>query len=457
LNGATFARDALGFTPDEMQRLVLDTGAKRGLLNCTRQWGKSTVTAAKAVHRAATEAGSLVLVVSPSARQSGEFLKKAGGFVRRLGWKARGDGGVDPSLLLPNGSRIVGLPGVEATTRGFSGASLLLVDEAARVPDEVFEAIMPVLATSNGDLWLMSTPYGKRGFFYHEWEYGGAKWLRVSVPATECGRISGDFLESERERKGERLFRQEYLCAFVDTDEALVPGDVVEAAFDGSVNTLFGGGGGIARGRELFVGLDLGKRQDHSALAVVERVEEVRGRNALTLAWEREPRLRVVHMEEFRVGTLYGEVAQRVAELVRREEMRGRCEVVVDGTGVGSAVLEMLQGTLCPAAGRAAALLVPVVITGGEREGLSGSGGAYHVPKKSLMAAMAAPLESGELKIAGGVGCGEVLRKQLRDFRALPGGGGSGRQEHDDLVLALALACWRARKQPVGEVGKRLW
>src|SRR5665213_557038 len=99
--------------PDKRQEEVLRSKAKRGILNCTRQWGKSTTAAAKAVHRAYAEAGSLVLVASPSERQSGEFVRKAGAFLLKLGIAPRGDGDNGTSLLLPNGSRIVGLPGNE--------------------------------------------------------------------------------------------------------------------------------------------------------------------------------------------------------------------------------------------------------------------------------------------------------------------------------------------------------
>src|SRR4051812_28721472 len=81
----------LGFAADPAQARVLRTASRRVILNCTRQWGKSTVTAAKAVHAAVTRPQSLTLVVSPSARQSGEFVRKAEGFVRRLGMRVRGD------------------------------------------------------------------------------------------------------------------------------------------------------------------------------------------------------------------------------------------------------------------------------------------------------------------------------------------------------------------------------
>ena len=172
-----FARHKLAFEPDARQAAVLDSTAKRGMLNCTRQWGKSTVLAVKAVHRAWTVAGSLTLVASPSERQSGEFLRKAAEFLGRLGVKRRGDGDNSSSLALPNGSRIVGLPGIEGTVRGFSAVSLLLIDEASRVADATYKSLRPMLAVGNGDLWLMSTPYGKRGFFYEAWAHGDG-WER---------------------------------------------------------------------------------------------------------------------------------------------------------------------------------------------------------------------------------------------------------------------------------------
>ena len=130
-NTSGWVGDTLGFSADERQRTVLDSSAKRGILNCSRQWGKSTVVAAKAVHRAFIEEKSLVLVACPCERQSGEFIRKASEFVSALRLPVRGDGYNSLSLSFPNGSRIVGLPGKEAHVRGFSAVSLLLIDEAS--------------------------------------------------------------------------------------------------------------------------------------------------------------------------------------------------------------------------------------------------------------------------------------------------------------------------------------
>lgn len=233
--------DSLGFEPDAVQRDLLERGGHRLILNCTRQWGKSTVTAAKAVQTAYYgKKGSLTLVISPSARQSAEFVRKASGFVRRLGIRPRGDGDNAISLEFPNGSRIVGLPGMEGTVRGFSAVTLLIIDEASRVTDEQYHAVTPMLAVGDGDLWLMSTPRGKRGFFYEVWAKGGPEWRKVSVPATGCDRISEEFLRGERESMGELCFRQEYMCEFMDLENSLFDRDVLMNAINPAIRPLWG-------------------------------------------------------------------------------------------------------------------------------------------------------------------------------------------------------------------------
>lgn len=226
-----FARERLEFEPDARQAEVLGRRLRRALLNCTRQWGKSTITAAKAVHRAYFEPESLTVVLTPSARQSAEFLRKASGFARKLDIGPRGDGDNEISLLFPNGARMVGLPGSESTVRGFSAVSLMIIDEAARVSDELYKTLRPMTAVSGGDMLLMSTPSGQRGFFYEAWMSRAEAWERISVPATECARIPKEFLEEERRVMGDWWFRQEYLCEFVDTDDGLFSREVVEAAW----------------------------------------------------------------------------------------------------------------------------------------------------------------------------------------------------------------------------------
>jgi len=117
----------------------------------------------------------------------------------------------------------VPLPGREGTTRGFSAVSMLIVEEAARVPDEVYLALLPSLAVCDGDVILLSTPRRRRGFFYREAVegMGEADTLVHTGPVTECSRISERYLAKQRAR-GDAYFRQEFLCEFVETGKFLL-------------------------------------------------------------------------------------------------------------------------------------------------------------------------------------------------------------------------------------------
>jgi hypothetical protein len=141
-------------------------------------------------------------------------------------------------IILANGGRIVCLPGNEATVRGFSGVGLLVVDEASRVPDALYYAVRPMLAVSGGRLVLLSTPFGRRGFFHAEWTAGGPAWHRVSVTAEECPRIPAGWLEQERAAIGDWWYRQEYGCQFVDTADQVFRYEDVAAAYDDAVTPL---------------------------------------------------------------------------------------------------------------------------------------------------------------------------------------------------------------------------
>jgi len=164
LDPVLFAR-LLGFNPDPWQEKVLSSSSKRLMLNCSRQSGKSTTASILALHRAIFYPDNLVLLVSPSLRQSSELFRKVGEQLKKLQCKPKLLEDNKLSCALDNKSRIVSLPSSEGTIRGYSGASLIIEDEASRVDDELYRAIRPMLAVSNGRLILMSTPFGKRGHF----------------------------------------------------------------------------------------------------------------------------------------------------------------------------------------------------------------------------------------------------------------------------------------------------
>jgi hypothetical protein len=240
LDRLAFAKE-LGISPDEWQRALLRSTSDRVLLNCSRQSGKSTMTAVIALHRALYHPGSLILCLAPALRQSQELFGKVLGFYRDLGRPVSPQAERKLSLELDNGSRIITLPGSERTIRGFSGVGLLLIDEASRVDDALYHAVRPMLAVSGGSLMMLTTPYGKRGIFFEEWT-GRHGWDRYEVPARECPRISEEFLEEERRALPAWVYRQEYETSFEETEDAVFTTEMIDGAISPDVTPLFGAG-----------------------------------------------------------------------------------------------------------------------------------------------------------------------------------------------------------------------
>jgi hypothetical protein len=251
---------ALGMDPDPWQMEVLAGGHDRLLLNCCRQAGKSTAAALLSVMETVGNEGNTTLMLAPSFRQSRLLFKTAAGILQKLGQRF-----IRRSTLheihLKNESQIVCLPCREETIRGYANVNLLLIDEAARVPDDLFRAVTPMLAVSDGRMICMSTPYGRRGFFYNAWSQGDSDWHRIEVPVSQVPRISRKYLEKARRTMGESWYRQEFCCSF-EALEGLVFPDLARCVVPKQP---------IPPGR-WFGGLDFGLRNPFAALwGVVDR------------------------------------------------------------------------------------------------------------------------------------------------------------------------------------------
>jgi len=236
LDPAAFMEQA-GLPPDAWQRDYLRSEAQRLLLNCSRQSGKSTSTAALALHEALYHPPALILLLSPSLRQSQELFRKVLDVYRMIDATVPSEQESALRLELQNGSRIVSLPGKEGTVRGYSGVRLLVVDEAARVLDSLYYSVRPMLAVSGGRLVCLSTPFGQRGFFYEAWT-GGEDWARIKLTADQCPRIPPEFLAEEQRTLGSFWFRQEYGCEFLATEDSLLDPAQVDRAFSTEVEPL---------------------------------------------------------------------------------------------------------------------------------------------------------------------------------------------------------------------------
>jgi hypothetical protein len=214
--------EAQGLAPDPWQRALLLSADRQILLNCSRQSGKSTVVSALALHAALFIPGSLILLLSPSLRQSGEIFRKVIHGYNALGQPLRAVHRTQLRLELANGARVLCLPGKEGTLRAFSGVTLLVLDEAARIPTDLYRSVRPMLAVSQGRLVALSTPFGRRGWFWEEWE-GNGPWRRVQITWRECPRITPAFIDEERRALGDAWVRQEYECCFTALEGLVYP------------------------------------------------------------------------------------------------------------------------------------------------------------------------------------------------------------------------------------------
>ncbi len=237
---AVLMSERAGIEPDDWQADLLRSQSKQMILLCSRQSGKSTITSILALHQAIYAPNSLILLLSPSLRQSQELFRKLQDFYNALESDSLPQA-VEESALrmeLSNGSRIIALPGKEATIRGFSGVALLIIDEASRVEDALYQSVRPMLAVSGGRIILLSTPFGKRGFFHKEWS-DGMDWQKVKITANDCPRIDKEWLERERQMIGDWWYLQEYFCEFVETNDQIFSYDDINAALSSDVQPLF--------------------------------------------------------------------------------------------------------------------------------------------------------------------------------------------------------------------------
>ncbi len=233
-----WAEECFDIELDPWQIEALQSTSHRSLWNIHRQGGKSSIAALKGVHRAIFKPGALVLLVSPSLRQSSELFRKCMNRYEELDNVPDLAENTKLSAELENGSRIVSLPGSESTVRGYSGPSLIIEDEASRVSDEYFHALTPMMAVSEGDFLLLSTPFGCRGHFHAIATDPDNDWLKITIPVTDCPRISAEFLEAERKMMSDAFFRSEFMCEFVDSAGGCFTYDQVSSAFSSDIEPL---------------------------------------------------------------------------------------------------------------------------------------------------------------------------------------------------------------------------
>lgn len=228
---------SLAFESEPWQAKLLRTEASRVLVLCARQVGKTTVTSIRALRTAVYRPGSLILIISPSQRQSDEMLHRIKTLYRTLGKPLAAERENSAELVLENGSRIVSLPGTEGTSRGFAGAQLLILDEAARIEDDIFASVLPMVA-SDGAIWALSTPWGQRGWFYELHEDTTNAWQRHKITVYESAQYTPERIAEVKASLGSFVFASDYECVFGDVETQVFSTALVRAALDPSVLPL---------------------------------------------------------------------------------------------------------------------------------------------------------------------------------------------------------------------------
>ena len=213
-----WSRLALGVTLDKWQRQLVEVGpGKRAICLVHRQSGKTTAAAIATSHHLMFGGyPSTSLVLSPTQRQSAEFVRRARGFLVKAGAKLTADNAF--SIQLENGARLLGLPGEnDASIRGLSIDGMLIVDEAARVQDALVEAAQPMLLRhmKKARFFMLSTAWAKSGVFHRIWSEGDPKdWIKIEATIEQCGHLTPADIERERRSMPAAVFAREYLNQF---------------------------------------------------------------------------------------------------------------------------------------------------------------------------------------------------------------------------------------------------
>jgi hypothetical protein len=431
-----WVQHAFGFVADEKQAAILRSDALRLILLTARQVGKSTIAALRALFLALRCRNSLILMVSPVGSQAGEILAKATVFAAELGIRIRGDGINRQSLLLPNGSRLVARPAVPVSLRGYSKARLIIVDEAAYVKPESYQALSPILAVGGGSLWVVSTPAGPVGHFADLWHDPDNGWEKHSISAAECPRLSPDFIASERRTFGDLYVAQEYFCQFVAAGLQLLTRSQIKEA---TVETLPEVHFRLREKTRIYLGLDIGKRQDHTAIAVLELRWDYRPMDHVTQKVPMHPTLVLRYSTRLALDTETTKIPQLVRQTLQRFAPRhgepSRIDkLLIDSTGIGHTVVELIRQN------QTKAHIQPVMLTNGHVERRL-KDGYLSLPRPDMLNSLKMVFELGNIKMEPSAPGFVDMERELIQFQ--PSG---EQQEHDDLVMALAMAVWQAAK-----------
>jgi len=396
-----FAKHILNFIPFDYQEKLLNDPSKRLIAICGRQVGKSTCAGVKVTHFAVSNPNTTTIIVSATLRQSMETFDKVLAFVESSVLKRSVIRKTRTQIRFTNGSRILCLPSGRfgSTLRGLT-VHFAVVDEAAFIYDEVItNVIFPMLLTTNGTVWMLSSPWDKNHITYKCFTH--PDWSIYHLPSSVSPLVSKDFLDEQRALIGEERFQLEYLGNFVDDANSYFPMTLIRTCLQDYTPTL-------AIGKELYAGYDVGGKEDYAALIAIERTPE--------------SKLQVQHLKS-ELGKTYTQFTVEVADLHEQFNFK---KVLIDQTGLGAPVVEHARELKLPCGG--------ITLTSKRREELLANVKILLETKNLIL--------PHDLNLLNALNCIEYTRTRTGGFQFTHREG-----THDDLAYALALACECVRER----------
>jgi phage FluMu gp28-like protein len=322
-----YARVVLGVEPYAYQAKLLEDKSKRIVACMGRQTGKTMSIAMKAIHFADINPKMTVLITAPSLRQSMIMFDRIVSFVYSSSRLRNKLVRITRTLVcFENGSRIIALPCSEHRLRGYS-ANMIICDEASWVSEKVItQVLFPMLTTTQGYAVFLSTPWDKNHFFYRA--FINPQYSVHKVKSEECPLVTKDFLEEMRQNMTQEQYLMEYEAEFVEALNSYLPQSLIRGCVELAQKLNLELAPTLEANfprADYYAGIDFGKLQDYSVIAIIKRENEI---------------LKLIYLYEFPLETPYTQVIGHLARANQKFAFRG---VLVDQTGVGEPVLEEMH------------------------------------------------------------------------------------------------------------------
>ena len=325
----------LNLHPTDYQADLLTDPTRRIVVVFPRQCGKTTTLGVRMIHYILTNPHTTSLIVSPGLRQSMIVMDRIQELVSHVSKQRRRERFKRiqrTTITLKNGSMLVALPCAVNLLRGYT-ANLLVVDEASFIRDDetvFYSVVFPMLQTTNGTLIVSSTPWSRDCVFYKFTQDSEFKVHRITIDdVIKAGLATREFIQEMQRRTPAERYRREYLAEFVDDEFSYFPQKLITQCIDSNLSPLTDDWTRTVKAQpsRYFLGVDFGKHNDYSVVAIVQL--------------DKEGTVKLIGIVRFPLETPYASVigyVKIICDKLNRAE-----KTLCDQTGVGEYIVEDMK------------------------------------------------------------------------------------------------------------------